>query len=75
MYILEKKLKLSKTDFGCPGKIGLSGFCGFNPLARTYPFTVFLTSLSHTHKINREGDPKIPIGDSLVPPQKLRVLG
>jgi hypothetical protein len=46
---------------------GLSGFCGFNPLDRTYPFTYSLTSLSLSLKNNHEGDPKTHIGDSLVP--------
>jgi hypothetical protein len=50
-------------------------FTGLNPLDRTYPFTVFLTFLSHTHNNNYEGDPKTPIGDSLVPPWNLGVLG
>jgi hypothetical protein len=50
-------------------------FTGLNPLDRTYPFTVFLTSLSHTHKNNHEGDPKTPFGDSLVSPWNLGVLG
>jgi hypothetical protein len=74
MYILEKGLSYQKLilivqeKLGCPvSEIELSGFRGFKPLDRTYPFTVFLTSLSHTHKNNCEGDPKTPIADSLVP--------
>jgi hypothetical protein len=50
-------------------------FVGLNPPDRTYPFTVFLTSLSLSLKNNSEGDSKTPIGDLLVPPWNLRVLG
>jgi hypothetical protein len=49
-------------------------FTGLNPLDITYPFTVFLTSLSLSLKNNCEGDPKTPIGDSLIPPWNLGVL-
>jgi hypothetical protein len=80
MYILEKCLSYQrlilvvqeKSD--CPVlETGLSGFHRFKP--PTYPFTIFLTSLSHTHKNNREGDTKTPIGDSLVPLWNLGVIG
>jgi hypothetical protein len=60
----------------CPiSKIGLSGFHGLKPQDRPYPFTAFLTSLSLSLKNNREGDPKTPFGDSLVPLWNLGVLG
>jgi hypothetical protein len=40
--------------FGCLGKTKLSGFYGFKPPDRTYPFTVFsLLSLTHTRTIMR----------------------
>jgi hypothetical protein len=63
-----------KIDYSV-SKNGLSGFRGFKPPDRTYPFTVFLTSHSLTLKNNREGDPKTPIGDPLIPPWNLGVLG
>jgi hypothetical protein len=56
-------------------KTGLSDFHGFKPADRTYPFVVFLTSLSLKLKNNRGGDPKTPIGDPLIPPWNLGVLG
>jgi hypothetical protein len=57
MYILEKGLSYQrlilvvqeKSDYPV-SETGLSGFHGFKPLDRTYPFTVFLTSLSHTQE-------------------------
>jgi hypothetical protein len=63
MYILEKGLSYQRLILVVQEKPDY-------PVSETYPFTIFLTSLSlsHTHKNNHEGDPKIPIGDSLVPP-------
>jgi hypothetical protein len=48
MYFLEKGIKLSKADFSCPGKTGLSGFCGFKAPGQTSPLHCF-SLLSHTH--------------------------
>jgi hypothetical protein len=80
MYILEKFSSYQRLflvvqeKLDCPvWEAGLSGFRGFKPLDRTYPFTIFLTSLSL--KNNCEGDPKTSIGDFLVPPWNLGVLG
>jgi hypothetical protein len=43
-----KRLMLLKTDFGCPEKTGLSGFCGFKPPGQNLPFHHFSHfSLSH----------------------------
>jgi hypothetical protein len=58
-------------------KSDYSVFAGLNPMDRTYPFTIFLTSLSlsHTHKNNCEGDPKTPIGDFLFLRGILKFLG
>jgi hypothetical protein len=53
MYILEKGLSYQRLVLvvqekpNCPiSETGLSIFAGLNPLPRTYPFTIFLTSLS-----------------------------
>jgi hypothetical protein len=86
MYILEKGLSYQRLIFvvqeklDCPvQKPDYPVFVGLKHLYRTYPFTVFLSSLSLSlslsHKNNREGDPKTPIGDSLVPPWNVGVLG
>jgi hypothetical protein len=48
---------------------------GLTPEERTYPFTFFLTSLCFSLKNNHEGNPKTPIGDFLIPPWNLEVLG
>jgi hypothetical protein len=81
MYILEKGLSYQrlilvvqeKSD--CPvSETGLSDFCGFKPPGQNLPIhrsSHFSLSL----KNNREGDPKTPIGDPLVPPWNLGVLG
>jgi hypothetical protein len=73
--------------FGCLGKTGLSDFKNwtirflwFKAPRQTLPLHDFShfslsLSLSDTLKNNREGGPKIPFGDSLVPPWNLRVLG
>jgi hypothetical protein len=82
MYILEKGLSYQRLilvvqeKLNCPIlETGLSCFREFKPHDRTSPFTIFLPSLSLFLKNNYEGDPKTPIGDSLVPPRNLRVLG
>jgi hypothetical protein len=83
MYILEKGLSYQtlilvvqeKPDY-LVLETGLSGFCGFKPPGQNLPLHRFSHfSLSHTHKNNREGDSKTPIGDSLVPSWNLGVLG
>jgi hypothetical protein len=58
MYILEKSLSYQRLilviqeKLDCPIlEIGLSGFCGFKPLDKTYPFHQFSHfSLSHTQE-------------------------
>jgi hypothetical protein len=83
MYILEKGSSYQRLILvvqekpDCPvSKTGLSGFCGFKPPGRNLTLYHFLTSsLSLSLKNNREGDPKTPIGDFLVPPWNLGVLG
>jgi hypothetical protein len=82
MYILEKGLSYQRMILvvqekpDCPVlEIGLSGFHGFKPPGQNLPLHHFLTSLSLTLKNNCEGDPKTPIGDPLVPPWNLGVLG
>jgi hypothetical protein len=81
MYILEKGLCYQRLilviqeKLDCPvSETGLSDFHGFKPPDRTYPFTIF-SLLSLTHKSNREGEPKTPIGGSLISPWNLGVLG
>jgi hypothetical protein len=81
MYILEKGLSYQRLILvvhenpNYPiSKIGLSGFCGFKPHGQNLPlhrFSQFSLSLKNNHK----GDPKTPIGDPLVPPWNIGVLG
>jgi hypothetical protein len=80
MYILEKGLSYHRLilvvqeKLDCPVfKTRLSGFLLFKPSGQNLPLHHFLTSLSL--KNNHEGDPKTPIGDPLVPPWNLGVLG
>jgi hypothetical protein len=40
---------ISKADFGYAKKTDYPIFTGLNLPDRTYPFTIFLTFLSHTH--------------------------
>jgi hypothetical protein len=75
MYILEKGLSYPRLILVVQKKSDCSVFVGLNPLARTYPFTVFLTSLSLSLKNNCEGNPKTSIGDPLITPWNLGVLG
>jgi hypothetical protein len=82
MYILKKGLSYQKLILvvqeksDCPvSETGLFGFHGFKPPGQNLPVHYFLTSLSLSLKNNWEGDPKTPIGDSLVPPWNLGVLG
>jgi hypothetical protein len=83
MYILEKGLSYQRLILVVQEKldylvleIGLFDFHGFYPPGQNLPLHCFSNfSLIHTHKNNHEGDPKTPIGDSLVPPWNLGVLG
>jgi hypothetical protein len=83
MYILEKGssyqrlILVVQEKLGCLiSEIGLSGFRGFKPPRQNIPLHHFSHfSLSLSLKNNHEGDPKSPIGDFLVPPWNLRVLG
>jgi hypothetical protein len=71
-----KRLKLSKANFRCLGKIGLSNFRGFKPPEQNLPLHHFsYFSLSLSLKNNCEGDPKTPIGDSMILSWNLGVLG
>jgi hypothetical protein len=81
MYIIEKGLNYQSLILVVQEKLDclisetrLSSFHGFKPPGQNLPlhhFSYFSLSL----KNNREGDPKTPIGDSLVPPWNIRVLG
>jgi hypothetical protein len=46
MYILEKCLSYQRPILVVQEKPDYPVFMGLNPLAKTYPFTIFLTSLS-----------------------------
>jgi hypothetical protein len=83
MYILEKGLSYQRLilvvqeKLDCPvSETRLSSFRGFKAPVQNLSLHHFsLFSLSLSHKNNREGDPKTPIGDSLVPPWNVGVLG
>jgi hypothetical protein len=84
MYILEKGLSYQRLILvvqekpDCPvSETRLSDFHGFKTLGQNLPLHCFslFSLLSLTHKNNHEGDPKTHIGDSLVPPWNLGVLG
>jgi hypothetical protein len=83
MYILEKGLSYQslilvvQEKLVCPVlETGLSSFCGFKPPGQNLPLHHFSHfSLSLSLRNNREGDPKTPIGDPLVPPWNLGFLG
>jgi hypothetical protein len=82
MYIIEKGLSYQRLILvvqekpDCPvSEAGLPGFHGFKPPRHNLPLHRFSHfSLSLSLKNNREGDPKTPIGDSLIPPWNLGVL-
>jgi hypothetical protein len=83
MYILEKGLSYQRLILVVQEKLDypvsetrLSGFRGFKAPVQNLSLHHFsLFSLSLSHKNNHEGDPKTPIGDSLVPPWNVGVLG
>jgi hypothetical protein len=81
MHILQKGLSYQRLilvlqeKLDCPvSEIGLSGFHGFKPPGQNLPLHWF-SHLSLSHKNNREGGHKTPIGDSFVPPWNLGVFG
>jgi hypothetical protein len=81
MYILEKGLRYHRLilviqlKLDCPvSEIGLSDFRLFKPPGQNLPIHHF-SHFSLSLKNNHEGDPKTPIGDPLVPPWNLGVLG
>jgi hypothetical protein len=81
MCILEKGLSYHMLILVVQEKLdclvsetGLFGFCLFKPPGQNLPLHRF-SHFSLSLKNNREGDPKTPIGDPLVPPWNLGVLG
>jgi hypothetical protein len=68
MYILEKGLSYQKLILVVEEKPDYLVFAGLNPLTELPRSPFFsLLSLSLSLKNNHEGDPKIPIGDFLIP--------
>jgi hypothetical protein len=71
MYLLEKGLSYQRVVLIVQEKpdcsvseTGLSGFHGFNPLDRTYPFTFFLTSLFFLSRTTVRVTPRPPLAIS-----------
>jgi hypothetical protein len=81
MYILQKGLSYQRLILVVQEKLNypvsetrISGFCRFKPPGQNLPLHHF-SHFSLSLKNNREGDPKNPISDPLVPPWNLGVLG
>jgi hypothetical protein len=82
MYILEKVLSyqrlilvVQKKSDGPISKTGLPDFRGFKPPGQNLHLHHFLLLSPSLSQEQPEGDPKTPIGDSLVPLWNLGVLG
>jgi hypothetical protein len=82
LLVFEKGLNYKRVVLDYPGKtrlsssiIRLSNFHRYNPLDRTYPFSISLIPHLSSLKNNHEGDARTSIGDFLVPPWNLGVLG
>jgi hypothetical protein len=88
ILVVQEKLDCPVSETGLSEFHGFKPLGQNLPIHRfshfSLPFTIFLTSLSPSPffsllslslKNNREGIPKTPIGDPLVPPWNLRVVG
>jgi hypothetical protein len=76
MYILEKSLSYQSLILVIQEKTDYPIFTGLNPLDKTYPITIFLTSLSHTHtRTTARATPRPPLAISWFLRGILEVLG